>query len=108
MNLQQFLRFIKHLRTKSCAWLFTVARHTCQARAGENSSPFKVCNFVVVKIFPLSNKKVSHKTGRVTLQRCMNKPRSTLVFILISLVGAFFGLFCLHAKLFESERDLRN
>ena len=43
----------------------------------------------------------SNKTGRVNLQSCMNKPRSTLVFTnlpyqssLIPSVGAFFVSFC--------------
>ena len=63
---------------KSCVWLFTPARHTCHARAGEIPLPFSVCKFDVE--FFSSVTQVDQLKLRVNLQSYMNKPRSTLVF----------------------------
>ena len=46
-NFAYRLKLSTHLGANSCELLFTPARHTCQASAGENSSPFKVCKIVV-------------------------------------------------------------
>ena len=86
---------------KSC-----VAVYACSAylsgRAGEISSPFKVCKFVVKFLSSLAQEDRTELLVRVNLQGYINKPRSTLVLriylrsvhCLISSIGAFFVSFC--------------
>ena len=43
-----------------CVAVYARARQTCQARAGENSSPFQVCKFVVKYFSSNSDARGSH------------------------------------------------